>query len=364
MSRKWYLVFGLVLLSLLMVPRTFAADLTGLCGYNRGFIIQSEDGLWQLKITGYLRPVFTYRSWEVDTASGTDDDSESWFRMVNTYVLFAGQLGSKNVKYGFGYDFTREPNLLDAYIDLIAAPEFGVRLGQAYTFFSRSDSTSTSLLQFVSRDIATSMFNPSRDLGIMPHGTFMDGKVEYQVGLYNGGGVNTTSNADDKFLFVGRLAYMPFGAMALGEGAVKPFEHTLMTVGAKMMSNRMNYNADTDTYTDRADFGLEFALGWQSLFAQAEFFVGTDEPKAGEDTDRTGFYAQAGYFVTPKLEVAARFASISLDYGDSTVDTTQATGGIGYYWDGHFRKFQINGTMTDTDNAEETKIEMLYQIRF
>ena len=112
-----------------------------------------------------------------------------------------------------GVDITAGPSdqdgrtlkLQDWYIDLTPKPYAQVRMGQFKIPFSRAELVSDQRLQLTQRSIANDLFSPGRDRGVLFHGGTDTGRVQYNVGAFNGTGLAQTANLDTTLGYAARL---------------------------------------------------------------------------------------------------------------------------------------------------------------
>jgi phosphate-selective porin OprO/OprP len=92
--------------------------------------------------------------------------------------------------------------------------------------------------------------------------------------------------------------------------------------------------------------GFDSAFEWRGLYIQGEYFFGQADGKTTHNTLRSqGFYAQAGYFVLPKvLELAARYAYLNPDRDVTNDHWVESTGAVSWYIHNHFLKIQADFT--------------------
>ena len=292
-------------------------------GYDKGFFIQTPDEKWKLVISGYAQFQFNFER--------EGGENEFGFRMRRVRLAFAGNLGTKKLTYKLQVDFVKFKSelLLDAFIDYkILNDSLRVTAGQFTVPWIRQNIISSSNQQFVERSIATTEFTNiieedsdsdgipdkfvrnGRDIGIMLHGKHFNNKAEYQAGMFNGSGTNTT-NLNDSFLWAGRAVYNIKGQAGYEEGDFDYTEHPAIYFGASG-----NYNSRDVTDDKVAQFGTETGLKYKGFSAQGEFFFRRKMPgdTALARENDFGYYAQAGYFAVPKrLEVAVRASQIFFD---------------------------------------------------
>lgn len=291
-------------------------------GYKKGFYIQSPDEKWKLVVNSYIQFDFDFEREGGENAFG--------FRVRRARLALSGNLGTKKLTYKLQVDFVKFKSelLLDAYLDYAAIGEsFRIRGGQQTVPWIRQHIISSSNLQFIDRSLAAIEFvnvieedsdddgipdkfvRNGRDIGIMLHGKHFDNKLEYQAGMFNGSGTNTT-NLNNSFLFAGRAVYNIMGQPGYEEGDYDHTEKVALAWGGGGIYNTRDISNDKVT-----QFGTEAVLKYKGFSAQGEFFYRNKNPGDATlaTTNDVGYYAQAGYYAIPKrMEVAVRASQVFL----------------------------------------------------
>ncbi len=102
--------------------------------------------------------------------------------------------------------------VLDAYANYRYSPGLQLRLGKMKAPVGLELLQGDADFTFNERALPTSLV-PNRDVGVQLHGTPLDGRINYAVGIFNGVGDNRSSlNSDfeDNKEFAGRLILQPF----------------------------------------------------------------------------------------------------------------------------------------------------------
>ena len=108
-----------------------------------------------------------------------------------------------------------------------------------------------------------------------------------------------------QLLYSGRLVYMPKGEMPSTQGNPNNLKEDKMQFGVST-----SYNAEAEDHSS-SDWriGAEFAMVKNRFYFAAEgYFMNmhfTEIMHKDKDQNYWGAYAQAGYFVTPKLQAAS-----------------------------------------------------------
>jgi phosphate-selective porin OprO and OprP len=224
-----------------------------------------------LKLSGYTQFLYTYWEKGVDT-----------FTIPRARLTLSGEV-LKNVRFLITVDAVRSPALIDAYVDFLFNPAYGVRIGQYYVPMSMENNTSDREMDTILRSQVVLALAPSRDIGSQGRdiGAMFAGKysiAEYYLGVFNGAGINKldTNKAKD---VSGRLILHPVKTLAVG-GSFYKGRHNPVQTGPDLTRDRI---------------GLEAAWLPGPFSLKAEFLSAKDDL-----TTKSGWYVQGGYFVLPK----------------------------------------------------------------
>lgn len=172
---------------------------------DKGFALQSKDKSFEFKLRGYI---------QADSRSFLGDDSapaSDTFIARRIRPQFEGTL-YKYVGFRFMPDFgSGVTSIQDAYIDFKYWKSASLRFGKFKAPFGLERLQSGTALTFIERGLPTNLV-PNRDLGVQLFGELFDGRLEYQVGVFNGVADGASADqdiADDKDL-VARLFSTPF----------------------------------------------------------------------------------------------------------------------------------------------------------
>jgi phosphate-selective porin OprO/OprP len=172
---------------------------------KEGFALRSADGAFALKLRGYL---------QLDGRFYAADDAR---RAVDTFVIRRARPIVEGTLWRV-FDFRIMPDfgggtsaLLDGYVEGRFSKAVRVRAGKFKPPLGLERLRSATDLDFVERSAPTSLA-PSRDVGVQVGGELLDGRLEYQIGAFNGavdGGTADGATSDGKD-FAARLFWRPF----------------------------------------------------------------------------------------------------------------------------------------------------------
>ncbi len=265
----------------------------------------------------------------LDAAYNQDNIANSGFSIPYAILGFTGKAFNK-VTFNLSINAASSGGgiLQQAWFDVQVKKSFAIRAGMFKTPFSHAYLTTlgetlmptlpvsltSSVILPYSLNAVTPNIGTGFDLGIEIHGLVKD-KFGYEVGLFNGTGssVNVASKtfSDDwhipSLLYAGRITYMPKGVMPSTQGNPNRSHEDKSMFGQSSSLNVESENESTNDY--RA--GAEFAMLKNRLYLGAEIYymnVGfTKRQKIDESYNYLGGYVQGGYFVTNRLQAAARY---------------------------------------------------------
>lgn len=201
---------GLAALVLLVAPHTRAdekppAPAAQAKADKDGFVIQSEDGAYRLRVGGYVQADGRFYLEDSDKL-GTDT-----FVLRRVRPIVQGTL-AKYVDFYVNTDFGGGTVVVqDAYLDAHYSPKFRVRAGKFKPPVGFERLVSGQSLLFVERALPTALV-PNRDVGVQLHGELGGGVLTYAGGLFNGvlDGGSADSDTNDSKDLAGRVFLQPF----------------------------------------------------------------------------------------------------------------------------------------------------------
>ena len=187
------------------LPAASAAPPRFTAGYKDGFTLQSEDGDFRLKLSGYV---------QADGRFVPGDESDV---VTDQFVVRRARLILQGTVARY-FDLYVDPDfglgtvtLFDAYLDVRFTPKLRFRAGKLKTPFGIERLQSGQSTFFAERALPNNLV-PNRDVGLQVHGELARGGVGYQLAVLNGvadGGSSDTDNNDSKDL-AGRLFFQPW----------------------------------------------------------------------------------------------------------------------------------------------------------
>lgn len=269
--------------------------------------------------------------------------------------------------------------LTDGYLNWNRYSFANIRVGQFKTPFGYEQLASDPKLFSIERTLVNDRLTVGRQIGVQVGGDVFDKRFSYATGIFNGTGVNTSANDNDKFLWAGRVGAVAWEGKWLGQdtrwtvgadaltsndanlpGQPTEFGFDLVPGGTKdniFAGRRKAGGLDTQLHVGRFDFWAEYLH---------ERFKPTDRiPSRSFDTD--GWYVQAAYFMIPKeLQAVIKYDAFDPNVNISTNSTRTWTLGTNYFFKGDDIKLQLNYLLSDIDGqtAKNKKLILRLQTLF
>ncbi len=237
--------------------------------------------------------------------------------------------------------------LLDATLSLPIRPELAVTVGQFKAPFGREELQSKSQITFLERAQVTNLLAPGRQVGAQASGSFLEDRLTYRAGLFNGNG-RDFQNDNSSFLYAAHVAFN-------NVGPVEFYEDLMVQVGASLafsrdaaadLTNGGSFRGATMALGpfagDRTLWSLDLRSSYRGFFVNGEFMRGKLDPP-GEPgacipadllclaqqaalTSRvvTGGYLEGGYSYLGAIQGVLRFDSMTRGF----VVTPEAGGDV------------------------------------
>jgi phosphate-selective porin OprO and OprP len=254
---------------------------------------------------------------------------------------------SEKWDYRMQLDFATSPKILDATIGFKAGDYFKVTAGQFKVPFSMENLTASNKLESIDRSQAVEALvargkdvignHNGRDIGLQLAGSVFRINdiylLDYAVGVFDGAGINATDNNENKDI-AGRLLFHPVKGFDIGGSYYNGFDN--WTIGTPAVAkNQLRRRIGGEMSYTQSDFSLK-----------GEFIQGKD---AG--VDRSGWYAQAGYYFIPKkFQLVLKYDTYDPDMDkDKNISTNYVTC-LSYYFN-DFTRLQGSFTYRDEEGT-------------
>jgi hypothetical protein len=348
---------------------------TGSVGYDKGFFIKSDDGKYELKITGRIQPFY---SGTFNKGEGAADKHA--FEIRRTRLTVEGKIHSGvgwklQADYGKGF-----LTLKDAHFDWKVADGVWLRAGQWKRPFSRQQINSSGRLELTTRAITDTVFGAERDIGFAIRNDYEKSpNLEWIVGVFNGQGVGsrlsgtveTDPTSGDGTITGGSFTNVPsrlkpafIARVGLNEGGIKGYQEADLEGGPLRwgVGASVWIEADRDK-DDKSNQKLEvdFIVKAQGFSATGGVYGQSSQDGLKTFSDQglshVGFHLQPGYMIDKHWQVAARYALVDVqtDFESATNADAQELGlGGNYFAFGHDGKFQAAIRIVKPKGAELT----------
>lgn len=254
-----------------------------------------------IKFGGYIIGKYAWDSRSFDEAASQQDGMN--LRLVRLYV--DGFL-YRDFKYRLQLEVNGTPHIKDATLEWVHWKEFSVKAGQFKRAFTFEDpynpfdvgvgdySQLTKKLSGMNDRVgAEATNNGGRDLGIQVQGDVLPiGKdkhplIHYQVGMFNGQGINTWDKNKQKD-FMGTIQFRPIKDLYIGAfGWTGNFTSNGITADRNRVDFGVKYESD---WTVRAEYARSW--GYKISEYQSAGVVKADAAAKGKEAD--AFYATVG----------------------------------------------------------------------
>ena len=332
---------------------------------REGFSIETKKGDFVFKPYLLVQASANYNWYDdegLDPAYNQDNVANSGFAIPYAVLGFTGKAFDK-VTFNLSLNAAASGGALlqQAWFDVAFRPQLALRVGKFKTPFSHAYLTTLgeALLPQMPLSLTTAVIMPYSlnavlpnigtgfDLGVELHGLVRD-RFGYEVGIFNGTGASVNAAgktfSDDwhipSLLYAGRLTYMPHGVMPATQGNPNRLRENKLLFG---LSASLNVESEYESTNDTR-VGVEFAWLYHKLYLAAEAYwmhVGfTERQKIDETYNFLGGYVQGGYFVAPRLQVAARYDFFNRNGMDTNGFLNMPAVGLNYFFKGCNLKLQ------------------------
>jgi phosphate-selective porin len=283
-------------------------------------------------------------------------NGENGFSVGNARLQVYGEFDNK-----FGYqlqtNFVSSTVLLDANMYYNLTPNFSVKAGLFKSPFSYEYLTGAAATDFVNRSSVVNQLAPKRQLGLQLQGKLADGMFKYTAGMFNGNGFGPNQNDDDRFLYTARLETNSGLGGGLGDSFVMGLNASYeqsesATSGAGLLSQ---------VEGEQLLLGADTRISYNNMMLAGEFIYSMIETDVGPEYNPFGYYVTGGYFVTPKMQLLARWDYFDGDFIGASSESV--IGGINIF-PSDFSEVQLNYIYPVEDGADFSRILLNLQINF
>lgn len=303
-----------------------------------------------LSLSGYLQGGVKYNDGEEGTSST--------FYLKRARVSLTGNAKEEKIDYRLQVDMAGSPKICDLYFRYKPSSAFGMQLGQfKIPFAIENDMYGPTTVELIDYSYITTLLARNakdydglavtgRDIGFQIYGGFGDEKeyktLSYNVGVFNGAGINTEDNNDAKDV-VARLILKPTKELSLS-GSMMTTRTTITTSELKLSGHAaawegLDIKLDTVTTTTNTNSNR-----WSAgvIYDAKSFIVRSEYAGATFDTfDVESFYVLGGYKIKKDWMLVARYEVLNQMYETHTWQADRVT--IGAVFKPYsFLRFQLN----------------------
>ena len=382
---KWILLVMMAILPFAAMAQNEEDTENGVVSLEgrKGFTIKSKKGDFVFKPYLMLQTAGNFNWYDdegLDKAYNQDNIANTGFAIPYAVLGFTGKAFDK-VSFNLSINAAASGGALlqQAWFDVKFNQKLQLKVGKFKTPFSHAYLTTlgetllpqlpisltSSVIMPYSLNAVTPNIGTGYDLGVELHG--MLGKFGYEVGLFNGTGINVNTStktfSDDwhipSLLYAGRISYMPKGIMPSTQGNPNRLHEDKIMFA---LSGSLNVESENESTND-SRVGIEFAMLKNKLYLAAEAYwmnVGfTKRQKIDEHYNYLGGYIQGGYFVAPRVQAALRYDLFNRNGADKDGFLNMPAVGVNYFFKGCNLKLQAmyqyvartgHDTQLDRDN--------------
>jgi hypothetical protein len=299
---------------------------------------QQSEAPKGIQVSAWIKTQYDYSDDEAYEPAPDTDLSGFGFESIR--INFAGKIGAYDLKLSIeGKSGTMV--IRDAYVRFQIAENFHGWMGNFKSRFLFSSWESDDKMITYRRTLLGTAYN-TRDLGVMLD--YVLGPVIAIAELQNG-----NDNAGDDWAFTGKAIFTALGkTIEKQSGGYGPDAETALTFGLG--------------YFDDANVDNTSAISAEAMFASGPFwasgeivdnddgFTGiTSGPAtaAAKLSDTTPWDVTLAFMFSANVELVGRYTD-----ADDDADTKTVLGGVNYYVNGHATKWQLNYSMTDSDDSD------------
>lgn len=307
----------------------------------------------RLKFTGYAQFGYTY-----DDAQDADNE----FDIKRIILIMEGKVTDRWT-LGFMYNFNSGGSLQEVFADYKVLPGLNARMGQFKVPYTIESPISLTLVEMINGYSQATNYlagigpqdtlygaNGGRDLGLSIYGKLFNDVLTYNLGVFNGQGINTKDKNSNKDI-VGSVLVSPLNWLSVGGSFIKGKGHAIAT---------SVYNPEIqvgDNYQrDRWAGGLVIKTAPVNI--RAEYLGGKDGNVKSE-----GYYANFEIHACRKLDFIVSYDYLNKNKSMSAKQTNYVAGL--QYW--FYPKCRLQAQYTfsdkklgDNSNMIQTQIQIAF----
>lgn len=253
--------------------------------------------------------------------------------------------------------------LTDGFINWNKFTWANVKVGQFKTPYGYEFLASDPKLFTIERTLGSDRLTLNRQVGVQLAGDFIDKRLSYAAGVFNGTGANATTNDNDQFLYVARVSGVAWQGRLAGRSAkwtagINGFtsDDTAVTLasdfgftGNSFNGTRTGWGVDSQLNVGRFDFWAEYL--------DVRFDPLSDKPNP--KFDASSWYLQGTYFLIPKrLQAVVKYDQFDPNDEKAANETAAWTFGANWFIKGDDLKLQVDYVRSDVDSLASVQNQL------
>lgn len=336
-------------------------DTNGTVKYDGGFVIQTNDGNYKLKINGIVKTRWNllndeYYAVAPNGDTGTNHKVHSSFLLPYARLGLSGNFLTPKLGYMIMYDFATS-NLIYAYSKwTFVKDKLELQVGRFKRPFARQYLISTAKQMFIDNPLG--QMGQAIDVGLQLSNNFTAAKgLEWAIGVFNGvqPGDHLAGRGDFAPAVVGRIGYNN-GIKGYSD---TDFEGGPLRFGVGLSASTEFDHDDNDVSTHYLEIdgmikvnglALSAAAYVQSIAGDGFWDIDDNNTDNGNGTETSGLaaigtYVQAGYLISNMFEPMARYGLWNGYYEENDLHQAITAGFAIHFFKNHQFKWENNLTL-------------------
>jgi phosphate-selective porin len=266
--------------------------------------------------------------------------------------------------------------LTDVYIQWSQFEEARVRVGQYKTPYGYEQLFYDPGLLTIERSLPNDRLTLSRQIGVQVSGDFLEKRLGYSIGVFNGTSVNTNENDDSRFLLAGRVTAVPWqGKLGRIESKWTVGVNSFFSDDKSVSGMAVDFGfdsvpggiADNIFSGNRRGVGVDTQFSAGPFSLQAEYLTETFRPTDHlplRQFESDGYYIQAGWFILPKrLQAIAKYEYFDPNTGRVGGSTENHIVGMNWFIKGDDIRLQLNYYLSNPAGYADNQQKVLMKLQ-
>ena len=253
--------------------------------------------------------------------------------------------------------------LTDGFINWSRFSWANVKAGQFKSPYGYEFLAADPKLYTIERTLGSDRLTLNRQIGVQLAGDFFEKQLSYAAGVFNGNGLNTTTNDNGKFLYMGRVSGVPWQGKLYGQSAKWSVGADGFTSKDTALTMASDFGFAGSLFTGkRQGVGVDSQFSFGGFDLWAEYLRVTFKPtdlKPAADFDADAWYVQASYFVLPKtLQAVLKYDEFEPNDKKAGDVVGTCTLGVNWFLKGDDLKLQCNYLISDMPAPTKTQRQL------